>query len=71
MMPVFQSDLTPLAWPRDLLGGPVGPLPWLRTQMVTQLGGAQVGRGSVGRCRPRACWTIAACDYAVSDMMSR
>lgn len=43
MMPVFQSDLEPLAIPRDLLAGPVGRIPWARTQMVKQLGGAQTG----------------------------
>lgn len=43
MMPVFQSDLAPLALPRDLLAGPIGTIPWAREQMVKQLGGAQVG----------------------------
>lgn len=43
MMPVFQSDLQPIALPRDLLAGPIGSIPWVRTQMVKQLGGAQVG----------------------------
>lgn len=43
MMPVFQSDLHPVAIPRDLLAGPVSAVPWVRTQMVKQLGGAQVG----------------------------
>ncbi len=46
MMPVFQSDLAPLAVPRDLLMGPMGRVPWMRTQMVRQLGGAQVGLAS-------------------------
>ena len=43
MMPVFQSDLAPLAIPRDLLAGPMGGIGWVRKQMVRQLGGAQVG----------------------------
>ncbi|WP_156224688.1 FAD-dependent oxidoreductase [Pseudactinotalea suaedae] len=43
MMPVFQSDLHPIALPRDLLAGPVGSHPWVRTQMVKQLGGGQTG----------------------------
>lgn len=39
MMPVFQSGLTPLAAPRDLLAGPVSRVPWVRTQAVTTLTG--------------------------------
>ena len=30
MMPVFQSGLTPLAWPRDLLAPYVMKVPWVR-----------------------------------------
>lgn len=43
MMPVFQSDLHAIALPRDLLAEPVSSVPWVRTQMVEQLGGAQTG----------------------------
>ena len=34
MTPVFQSDLVPIGWPRDLLFGPVGRIPWVRRQFV-------------------------------------
>ncbi len=37
MMPVFQSGLTPLAWPRDLLAPHVMKVPWVRHQTVTTL----------------------------------
>lgn len=37
MVPVFQSDLTPLALPRDLLGEPLGRVPWVRRQLVGTL----------------------------------
>lgn len=43
MMPVFQSDLRPLALPRDALAPRVSRIPWVRRQMVRQLGGAQTG----------------------------
>lgn len=39
MMPVFQSDLAPLALPRDLLGEPLGRIPWVRRQLVGTLVG--------------------------------
>ena len=39
LVPVFQSDLTALACPRDLLGEPLGRLPWVRGQMVRTLVG--------------------------------
>ena len=37
MMPVFQSGLTPLAWPRDLLAPYVMRVPGMRHQAVTTL----------------------------------
>ena len=37
MMPVFQSDLTPLAWPRDLLAPGVLRVPGMTPAMVTTL----------------------------------
>jgi 2-polyprenyl-6-methoxyphenol hydroxylase-like FAD-dependent oxidoreductase len=37
MMPVFQSDLTPLAWPRDLLAPVVMRVPGMTGQAVTTL----------------------------------
>ncbi len=37
MMPVFQSRLTPLAWPRDLLAPAVPQLPGMTGQLVTTL----------------------------------
>ena len=39
MMPVFQSGLTPLAWPRDLLAPYVMKVPVVRSQVVTTLTG--------------------------------
>ena len=39
MMPVFQSGLTPLAWPRDLLAPHVMKMPVVRSQVVTTLTG--------------------------------
>jgi 2-polyprenyl-6-methoxyphenol hydroxylase-like FAD-dependent oxidoreductase len=39
MMPVFQSGLTPLAWPRDLLAAHVMKVPGVRSQVVTTLTG--------------------------------
>jgi 2-polyprenyl-6-methoxyphenol hydroxylase-like FAD-dependent oxidoreductase len=39
MMPVFQSDLTPLGWPRDLLAPYVMKVPGVRSQVVTTLTG--------------------------------
>ena len=41
MTPVFQSDLVPMAWPRDLLFEPIGRIPWVRRQFVTTLLGAR------------------------------
>ncbi len=37
MTPVFQSDLVPVAWPRDLVFAPAARLPWVRRQFVTTL----------------------------------
>jgi hypothetical protein len=39
MTPVFQSDLVPLAWGRDLLLVPVARIPWVRRQFVSMLMG--------------------------------
>lgn len=39
MTPFFQSDLTPLAWVRDVLSDPVSRIPWVRRQFVTTLMG--------------------------------
>ena len=39
MMPVFQSGLTPLAWPRDLLAPQVMKVSGVRSQIVTTLSG--------------------------------
>ena len=39
MMPVFQSGLTPLGWPRDLLAPYVMKAPVIRSQVVTTLTG--------------------------------
>ena len=39
MMPLFQSDLTPLAWVRDLTAEPVARIPVVRRQFVTTLMG--------------------------------
>jgi 2-polyprenyl-6-methoxyphenol hydroxylase-like FAD-dependent oxidoreductase len=39
MTPVFQSGLSPIGWPRDLLFGPISRVPWVRRQFVDiQLG---------------------------------
>ena len=42
MMPVFQSDLRPLAWPRDALASTVTRIPWVTDQLVTTLVGDRV-----------------------------
>ncbi len=42
MMPVFQSGMTPLAWPRDLLAPYVVKVPGVREQLVTTLVGDRV-----------------------------
>jgi FAD-dependent urate hydroxylase len=42
MMPVFQSGLTPLAWPRDLLAPHVMKVPMIRSQVVTTLTGDRI-----------------------------
>lgn len=42
MMPVFQSDLSPLAWPRDALAPTVLRVPGMRAQLVTTLCGDRV-----------------------------
>ncbi len=38
-VPAFQSRLTPLAWPRDLIAEPLARIPWVRRQLVTTLMG--------------------------------
>ena len=42
MMPVFQSSLTPLAWPRDALAPAVTRVPGMTSQLVTTLTGDRV-----------------------------
>ena len=42
MMPVFQSSLTPLAWPRDALAPVVTRVPGMTSQLVTTLTGDRV-----------------------------
>jgi 2-polyprenyl-6-methoxyphenol hydroxylase-like FAD-dependent oxidoreductase len=42
MMPVFQSDLRPLAWPRDALASTMSGIPWVTEQLVTTLVGDRV-----------------------------
>jgi 2-polyprenyl-6-methoxyphenol hydroxylase-like FAD-dependent oxidoreductase len=41
MTPVFQSDLVPIGWARDLLLEPVARIPWVRRQFVTTLLGVR------------------------------
>jgi hypothetical protein len=41
-MPVFQSGLTPLAWPRDAFAPVVSRVPWVTDQLVTTLVGDRV-----------------------------
>ena len=50
MMPVFQSGLTPLAWPRDLFAPYVMKVPFVRSQVVTTLTG--------DRTSPWATWPL-------------
>ncbi|MEJ7834115.1 MAG: NAD(P)/FAD-dependent oxidoreductase [Nocardioides sp.] len=49
MMPVFQSDLTPLAWPRDLLAPLVMRVPGMTHQAVTTLCGDRTSPWSAWR----------------------
>jgi len=49
MMPVFQSELTPLAWPRDLLAPAVMSVPGMTVQMVHTLCGDRTSPWSVWR----------------------
>ena len=42
MMPVFQSGLSPLSWPRDAFAPRVTRLPWVTDQLVTTLVGDRV-----------------------------
>jgi 2-polyprenyl-6-methoxyphenol hydroxylase-like FAD-dependent oxidoreductase len=41
MTPVFQSDLVPVGWARDLLLEPVARIPWVRRQFVLTLMGSR------------------------------
>ena len=50
MMPVFQSGLTPLAWPRDVLAPVVTRIPGMTHQLVTTLVG--------DRMSPWRRWTL-------------
>lgn len=43
LTPWFQSNLTALAWPRDLLGRSMGRVPWVRGQMLSSLAGVKDG----------------------------
>ena len=63
MTPVFQSDLTPIGWPRDLLFGPISRLPWVRRQFVD----IQLGR----QTSPWTTWPPLADDGALSGGRSR
>lgn len=47
LTPWFQSGVTPLAWPRDLLMHPMGRVPWIRKQMLQSLAGAKDGIFSI------------------------
>ncbi|MBU6412063.1 MAG: FAD-dependent monooxygenase [Planctomycetes bacterium] len=47
LTPWFQSDLTPLAWPRDVLMHPLSRVPWIRKQMLQSLAGVKDGVFSV------------------------
>jgi 2-polyprenyl-6-methoxyphenol hydroxylase-like FAD-dependent oxidoreductase len=41
MTPVFQSDLTPIGWARDLFFEPASRIPWVKRQFVTLLMGVR------------------------------
>ncbi|MBA2720584.1 MAG: FAD-dependent monooxygenase [Chloroflexi bacterium] len=41
MTPVFQSDLVPMGWARDLVFSPAARVPWVRRQFATILRGEQ------------------------------
>jgi len=43
MTPVFQSDLVPMGWARDIAFGPAARLPFVRRQFATILLGEQTG----------------------------
>ncbi len=47
LMPVFQSGLTPLAWPRDLLAPYVMKVPAVRSQVVSTLTGDRTSPWSI------------------------
>jgi 2-polyprenyl-6-methoxyphenol hydroxylase-like FAD-dependent oxidoreductase len=50
MTPVFQSDLVPVGWARDLAFGPAARIPWVRRQFAQILLGEQTSLWS--RWRP-------------------
>jgi 2-polyprenyl-6-methoxyphenol hydroxylase-like FAD-dependent oxidoreductase len=52
MTPVFQSDLVPIAWARDLLLEPVARIPWVRRQFVTTLMGIRTSPWSAWSSGP-------------------
>ena len=43
LTPVFQSHLTPIAWGRDALFGPLSRAPWVKGQMLRSLAGLKTG----------------------------
>lgn len=43
MTPLFQSGYEFLAWPRDLLMGPVSHIPWVQHQMIATMAGVKQG----------------------------
>ncbi len=43
LTPWFQSDLAPLALPRDLLMHPLSRIPWIKQQMAQSLAGVKTG----------------------------
>ena len=49
MTPVFQSDLVPVAWGRDLLLEPIARIPWVRRQFVTTLMGSRTSPWTMWR----------------------
>ena len=52
MTPVFQSDLVPVGWLRDLVLEPVSRIPWVRGQFVTTFMGSRTS--PLTRWRPPA-----------------
>ena len=54
MTPVFQSDLVPLAWGRDLLMEPIARIPWVRREFVTMLMGIRTSPWTTWQPLPAA-----------------